>query len=108
MTDSAHGALVWCPFPDETSARAAIETLLDERLVACANMLPGMRSLYHWHGERGEAEEIGVLLKTAAPLLDRLTERLGVLHPYEAPAIMGWRCDAAGAETAAWFGSLRP
>ena len=46
-------ALVWCPFPDEDEAAALAGRLLDEGLIVCANLLPAMRSLYRWNGERG-------------------------------------------------------
>lgn len=101
-------ALVWCPFPDEDSAAAVVNTLLDEGLAACGNILPGLRSLYVWNGARGDEREVGLLLKTDAALLDRLIARLGALHPYDEPAILGWRCDAASAGTAAWLGGLLP
>jgi periplasmic divalent cation tolerance protein len=99
-------ALIWCPFADEDSAAAAANQLLDERLVACANILPPMRSLYLWQGERGEARECGVLFKTDASLLDRASARLVEIHPYDAPAVLGWRADAAAKPTAEWLGSL--
>lgn len=100
------GALIWCPFPDSASARAAIERLLDESLIACANILPQIYSVFQWQGERGEAEETGVLLKTSTCLLDRAVGRLAELHPYETPAILGWRCDSAAPATLAWMGTL--
>jgi periplasmic divalent cation tolerance protein len=100
-------ALIWCPFPDTESAAAAARTLLDEGLIACANMTGEMLSLFDWNGERGEASETGALLKTNAALLERAVARLAELHPYEAPAILGWRCDAAAPGTAAWLGALR-
>ncbi|MGE3690661.1 MAG: divalent-cation tolerance protein CutA [Novosphingobium sp.] len=99
-------ALIWCPFPDRESAAAAARALLDERLIACANVLPGMLSIYEWRGERGEDEEAGTLFKTDASLLEKAIARLGELHPYEQPAILGWRCDAASPETAAWLAAL--
>jgi periplasmic divalent cation tolerance protein len=99
-------ALVWCPFPDEASAADAAATLLDEGVIACANLLPGIRSLYRWRGERGEAREAGALFKTSAALLDQVVARLGELHPYDTPAIVGWRADAAAAPTQAWIGDL--
>jgi periplasmic divalent cation tolerance protein len=80
--------------------------LLDEGLIACANMLPDMHSLYTWNGERGESRETGALLKTDAALLDKAIARLGELHPYDEPAIVGWRCDAALPATAAWLAGL--
>lgn len=99
-------ALIWCPFPDEAAAARAAAVLLDEGLVACANLVPAIRSLFVWSGERGEAREAGALFKTRAGLLDRAVERLCALHPYETPAVVGWRCDAAGAATLAWLGGL--
>ena len=96
-------ALIWCPFADEDSAAAVAGRLLDEKLIACANILPPMRSLYAWRGERGEAAEVGVLFKTDASALDRATARLAELHPYEAPAVLGWRADTAAKPTAEWL-----
>lgn len=97
-------ALIWCPFADPESAATAAGVLLDEGLVACANLLPEVRSLYRWRGERGEASETAVLFKTGTGLLARAVARLEEIHPYEAPAIAGWRCDAAGAATSEWLG----
>lgn len=99
-------ALVWCPCPDADEAARLAEALLDEKLIACANLFPGLRSLYDWNGERGEAQEAGMLLKTDAALLPRLLARISALHPYDAPAVLAWRCDAATPGTAAWLGGL--
>ena len=99
-------ALAWCPFPDEDSAAAVADRLLDEKLVACANILGSVRSLYEWSGERGDEREVGVLFKTDAALLDAAVERIAALHPYDTPAVLGWRCDAAAPATAAWLAAL--
>ena len=98
-------ALIWSPFASEEAAAAAASQLLDERLIACANLLPGVRSLYVWQGERGEARECAALFKTTAALLDKAIARLAEIHPYETPAITGWNAAAAPA-TAAWLASL--
>ena len=101
-------ALIWCPFADEASAADAAGTLLDEGLVACANILPPMRSLYVWQGQRGEARECAALFKTAAPLLDAAVARLAAIHPYDTPAITGWLADCAAPATADWLNALGP
>lgn len=106
MSESAGPALVWCPFPDDESATQAANALLSESLIACANVLPPMRSLYVWRSESGSESEVGVLFKTNAALLSKVIERLGALHPYDEPAILGWHCDAAAPATAAWLGAL--
>lgn len=100
--DEALAALIWCPFPDEAAADAAIAQLLAERLVACGNLLPGLRSLFAWQGRRDEASECGALLKTTVALLDEAMRRLGEVHPYDTPALAGWtvRVDAG---TLAWL-----
>lgn len=99
-------ALIWCPFPDAPSAAAVAKLLLDERLIACANILPTMLALFEWDGAREEASEAGVLFKTDAALLERAMARLSEEHPYEEPAILAWRCDAASPGTMAWLGAL--
>lgn len=97
---------MWCPFPDEGSAARVAAALLDEGLIACANLLPAVRSLYVWGGERGESSETGGLFKTTTPLLDRTVARLAELHPYDTPAVVGWVCEAAATPTLAWLASL--
>lgn len=99
-------ALIWCPFADEDSAALAARQLLDEGLIACAEILPPIRSIYNWQGERNEAVEVGVLFKTDASLLDRATARLAEVHPYETPSVLGWRADTAAEPTAEWLREL--
>ncbi len=96
-------ALVWCPFPDAESARAAAGALLDEGLIACANILGPIESHFVWEGARASGSEVGVLFKTTAERLEAVVERLGELHSYDTPAIMGWRVNEAHPATLAWL-----
>lgn len=75
-------ALIWCPFADEDTAAGVARQLLDERLIACANLIPAMRSLYLRQGESGDERECAALFKTDAALLDRAVARIAGLHPY--------------------------
>jgi periplasmic divalent cation tolerance protein len=106
MADALGPALIWCPFPDSAAAAAVAATLLDEGLIACANILPPMQSLFVWQQERYARDESGVLFKTDAALLDAAMARIGALHPDDEPAVLGWRCDAALPATVAWLGGL--
>lgn len=99
-------ALIWCPFPDHDSARSAIHAMLDENLIACANIIGAVESHFVWNGQREIAQETGILLKTSADRLNQAIERLGTLHPYDTPAIAGWCCDACHPATDSWIGSL--
>lgn len=99
-------ALIWCPFPDHETAATAADALLDEGLVACANILGGMESHFIWKGERGVSQEVGVLFKTHSDNLDVVVKRIESLHPYETPAILGWKCSTANAATEAWLAQI--
>lgn len=99
--------LLWCPFPDADSAKAAARVLVEAGLAACANILPAMQSVYAWAGEVHESGEIGVIFKTNADLRERCIERLAELHPYDEPAILGWECPLSGPATMAWLGALK-
>lgn len=98
--------LIWCPFADEETAAHVAGILLDEGHIACANIMPGVRSLYVWNGERGESREVVAVFKTAAERLAGAIARLEMLHPYDSPAICGWLCDSAGTSTRRWLGQL--
>ena len=99
----ADAALVWCPFPDRDIARSLSTRLLEEKLISCANILPDIEALFEWEDEISSATEVGVLFKTSAQKLGELVTRLGDVHPYDTPAIVGWRCDTAHPATLRWL-----
>ncbi len=98
-------ALIYCPFPDAETAREVGGALLDEGLIGCINIGAPIGSIFDWSGDRGEGEEIPALFKTDAALLERAIARIECLHPYDAPAILGWPC-IAGQATRTWLEGL--
>jgi periplasmic divalent cation tolerance protein len=80
--------VVMTTLPDAPAAEALAERLLEERLVACANVLPGARSIYRWEGEIRRDQEVVVILKTTRAALPRLRERFPALHPYDVPELV--------------------
>lgn len=105
MMEGDYPALIWCPFPDKESARQAAEALLGEQLIACANMLGSVESVFEWNGAIESSSETAVLFKTTGKVLEATILRLGALHPYDTPAIVGWRCDAGHPATLEWLGA---
>lgn len=99
-------ALIWSPFESQESAELAASALVEEGLVACANILPHMTSIFRYEGKVQQASEVGALFKTDARLLERATARLAELHPYQTPAICGWVADSAPQETRSWLAGL--
>ena len=76
--------------PDaETAARIA-RALVEERLAACVNRLPGVNSTYRWQGEIHEDAEVLLLIKTTRERFDALRDRLAELHPYEVPELIAF------------------
>lgn len=80
--------LVYTTFPDLPAAEAAAGDLLAARLVACANILPGMVSIYRWDGRVERAEEVVMVLKTTAAQAGAVVEAVRMRHPYDVPAIL--------------------
>jgi len=72
--------------PDEAESLA--RRLLEERLVGCANLIGGVRSLYHWEGEICQDEEVVILMETTDDLATRAAARLRELHGYDVPKIV--------------------
>nr|WP_321257399.1 divalent-cation tolerance protein CutA [uncultured Pseudodesulfovibrio sp.] len=62
--------------------------LLERRLVACVNILGGMKSMYWWKGKVEKAEEVVLFAKTKESLVDELTEAVKVIHSYEVPCVV--------------------
>ena len=80
--------LVLCTCPDQATAQAIAERVVDEGLAACVNILPGVTSVYQWQGQRETAQEHLLLIKTSAPAYEKLEQRINGLHPYELPEVI--------------------
>jgi periplasmic divalent cation tolerance protein len=84
-------SIVLSTFADEDQARSLARRLVDERLIACGNVVPGVTSIYRWQGKLEEAGEVLLVMKTTAPLVPRVRERIVELHPYEVPEVVAIR-----------------
>jgi len=62
--------------------------LLDEHLIACANVISPLRSIYWWKGTKEESVESLLLMKTGEDLVEKATARIVELHPYEVPEVI--------------------
>lgn len=81
-----------CP-PDRAEPIAS--ALVEERLAACVNALPGIRSTYRWQGRVEREGETTLMVKTSAAALERCLARLRALHPYECPELVVLTPDVA-------------
>ncbi len=92
---------ITCASEDEAERIAS--ALLDERLVACANILPGMRSLYLWKGKREQARETVLICKSMEDRLEALTKKICALHSYETPCVTALPITGGNPDFLAWI-----
>ena len=69
-------------------ADAIARRLVEKRLAACVNLLPGARSIYRWKGAIEESAEVLVLIKSSRELFDELRAELEKIHSYEVPELI--------------------
>ena len=75
-------------FPADGDAETFASTLVTERLAACVNVLPPMRSIYTWKGVVERADERQLLIKTQTDRVRDLEVRIKALHPYDVPEFL--------------------
>ncbi|MEY2746124.1 MAG: periplasmic divalent cation tolerance protein CutA [Planctomycetota bacterium] len=83
LQEGAGARLVLTTAPDAATAERIARALVDERLCACATVLPGATSIYRWQGAVESASECQLVVKCSEAVLERLVARLAALHPYE-------------------------
>lgn len=72
----------------EADAERLARALVEGRLAACVNVVPGARSFYHWKGKIESAEEFLLIVKTSRDLFPALRSEMEKLHPYEVPELL--------------------
>jgi periplasmic divalent cation tolerance protein len=85
MTDVV---LILTTVPDDGSGETLAQTLVEERLAACVNVLPAMTSIYRWRGAVERGAERQMIVKTTRDRITAVRERIGQLHSYELPELI--------------------
>jgi periplasmic divalent cation tolerance protein len=100
--------LVLVTVPDSEVADRISKVLVGEKLAACVNIVPGIRSVYAWNGEICDEGELQCLIKTRRSLFAAVRERVKELHPYQIPEIIALPLVEGNAEYLGWLrGSTR-
>jgi periplasmic divalent cation tolerance protein len=94
---------VYTTWPSTVEAEAAGRALVERRLAACVNILPGMISLYRWQGKVERAEEAVMIVKTRATLADAVSDALKDLHDYDTPAILVMTLESVEGSYLGWL-----
>ncbi len=94
--------LVLVTVPTTADGERIGRTLVEERLAACVNVVPGLRSIYRWQGAVETADEALLLVKTTAAAFEALATRVRSLHPYTLPEVIALPLAAGLAAYLAW------
>jgi periplasmic divalent cation tolerance protein len=95
--------LVYTTWPSIVEAENAGRAMVERRLAACVNILPGMISHYWWEGKIERAEEAVMIVKTRAALTDAVRQAVKELHAYQTPAIMFLSVENVDPDYHAWI-----
>jgi periplasmic divalent cation tolerance protein len=93
---------IYAVFANGDEAERIGRTVIEERLAACINILPPMRSIYRWKGRIETADEVAAILKTHHWRSDALMQRIGELHSYDVPCIVAWPIEKIVGSYADW------
>ena len=93
---------VYTTYPSIVEAEGAGRALVEQRLAACVNILPGMISHYRWQGALERAEEVVMLIKTRAALAEAVRAEIKARHSYDTPAILVLPIESVDETYLAW------
>jgi len=103
MTDAVDARIVMVTAPNAAVAESLVRRLVEERVVACGNILPGTTSIYRWQGAVEHEMEALILFKTTAAGAARLLERVPELHPYDVPEVLVLPVEAGHGPYLGWL-----
>jgi periplasmic divalent cation tolerance protein len=89
--------------PDEGVAATLARTLVEERLAACVNLIPGARSIYRWQGALQDDSEVVLIIKSHRNRTQALAARIKDLHPYELPEVLELPVSGGSAAYLEWI-----
>jgi periplasmic divalent cation tolerance protein len=88
MQTDQRAVFVYTTYPSLVEAEEAGRALLERRLCACVNILPGMVSLYWWEGKVERGQEVVMIIKTRATLAAAVRTAVKATHSYTTPAVL--------------------
>jgi len=100
MTDKI---IVFVTCESREEAEKIAQAIIAEKLAACVNLLPGIRSCYVWERKLTWAEEVLLLIKTTRGRFGQLRDRVMALHSYEVPEVVSVSIDEASQSYLDWI-----
>ncbi|MBF0205656.1 MAG: divalent-cation tolerance protein CutA [Oligoflexia bacterium] len=95
-------SLIYIPHPNKESAIKTAKILIEEELIACANIIDAMTSIYRWEGKIVEEGEVLLLAKSKSALFLKIQKRVEQFHPYTCPCIVAISLDQGNSKYLDW------
>jgi periplasmic divalent cation tolerance protein len=101
--NTERAVFVYTTYPSLVEAEEAGRALVERRLCACVNILPGMVSHYWWNGALERGEEVVMIIKTRASLSQQVSAAVKEMHSYQTPAILVLPVESVEQTYLAWL-----
>ena len=98
-------SIIYITTSDSEEAKQIAKNLLEEKMIACANIIPVMESIYWWEGELEEDVESILLVKTSSKLVDKVIDRVKEIHSYQTPCALELQIKNGSKEYLEWLDS---
>ena len=98
--------ICWITAPTNSVAESLAKSLVQERLVACVNIIPKIRSVYSWEGKVCTDDEVLLMAKTKSTQIENISVHLKQNHPYEVPELISTRIESGLPAYFEWVNSV--
>lgn len=100
---SEKAIVVFVTTPSHSDAADIAKTIVSERLAACVNIIPNIRSIFFWENKVQDEQETLMIIKTAQTLFEQLKKRIITIHPYSVPEIISIEINEGNQEYIKWI-----
>lgn len=95
--------IVFVTVPERSEAEKIASVILEKRLCACVNIVPGLKSMFHWQGNIDNTDELLLIIKTKSDLFMDLARQIKELHSYTVPELIALPIVAGSKEYLDWM-----
>ncbi|KAG7314597.1 hypothetical protein KOW79_021900 [Hemibagrus wyckioides] len=105
---TGHHSVLLINCPTEQTAKDIGRHIMEKRMAACVNILPPTSTMFYWNGEIQDASEILLLVRTRTSMIQRLTEIVKAIHPYQTPEILSFPIQDGSHSYLKWIDDVVP
>jgi periplasmic divalent cation tolerance protein len=95
--------VIYVTCKNKPEAETIANTLLEEKLIACANIVPGIQSMYWWEGKVNTDQEVLMIIKTRKTLFSKIVKIVKAHHSYTVPEIIALPITAGNLDYLKWI-----